>query len=1326
MNNAKTALKAVVTVLAAAMTTVFTASAGDYHWAATNLEANTTCYWTNSENWVEGVVPTNMADNCYFEFPDSATNFTLTVDRAGTPVWANTSAVTKKNGISNIYLENGRLDLTNNLRTTKLNDTAITNVLFVGQGALLQLKTVYGPGAGAPYNPTHCLVKEGAGSVYATQGFGEHISYSAAIGRLHVKGGYFEINKDARVLNVIVHDGATYCNAIHNQGTDEHTYYTINRGGRVRLSDYGTPHFRGIEGEGDVDIYNGWSNSGLSLNFKTTSDFNYVGGTWAKGPYRFGGKIYRTCDRGVPSLFRLLPYETKSNTRTGKTETRNFIICGAKSLANDGGGKVVTAYYFNPYITPDFGRGVGEFWIVPWKAVAGVPINTEDEDGEPITLHMGIVADSLANAEITGSGSWYASGNMTTTVTGAQIRVTGTLGVDAGSTLVVGDNTAEGDVDLSAFAAIDVKGNLTINNTVKSTFNNDITVDGNLTLNGPCEFKGALTVGGKLTINGAATFAQTPTAGSYQLNSDLEISGREMTGLGIGAGTVTLLGSKIWNGYGSGPSSYEANYTTLKPQGGTVTASAATSRLVFGEGTEAILGTAESKMPSFTVKDGAKVAFTGNDAWGRSGQESTYAATVDGGTLELQNVVDIFPKDTGWKLKVGAKGAVVRDVFRGRNYFGSNNNKAKKWWQNQLAAESGVDAPAKDGGLDYELSGISYLLGAQDVTGPLTLGFGRYLISSASATLGLGDLILKDATLSVSEGATTDYDSHLASATGAKFVYSGAAVIDLGAKKHYGYDDQARTADQTVTIGPTGAGAFPIESAGKGSALYVGAYNALNGFGTATGAKVKVNGPVPTYADGRVKGAITSFQGSRLAFAKYDADLGFQRMDTSEYSTSLDCGADTVYWADTSSAALSISGEHSVGGVYLGFVSAVTLNKGATLHIGNGTDPAVVLCDYVAGNYSESRDALKGSGVLDFGTSEGYFICDARGHATYACYPIITCRVSGSNGVTFTAPLAVGACNPWMSFGADNTYTGGTEIHNVEVRATHAHAFGAGRVNVRGGRICGGGAVLNATGTWANDFSIRGFGLVQNHEAYGRGALRFAQPDTTVSGGVEIVDYARIVQGAGATSTVTIAGCVSGGDAQFYGDMGYAGTPADLRRRMILSGANTITGDVDVVKLDLVLAGANVSLGTADVLIDQAILGFENTADLVFANDLRGSGIVRLAGAGVTFTGELGKDGVSDLTLDIGGTSQVWAKLPAFNAFINSAEKAATVTLTADQTLDPAAFPANVNLVLDGAKLDLDGGELTVRRLTLKNGGEIVNGNAHETKPAQGVMLFVR
>ena len=1308
--------------------------------------------WNVAANWVDGFVPTNAADTCVFDLGAGVTN---TITRTGLPAQS----------MCSLKLVSGTLKIPSDLsmpKTSKLGDGSVnpgnvTNVFDIAKGARLETTGACGVPTVIPYEGGRGCIKRGGGTWRHTGGFGSS-SGNWNHGLFDVQEGWFSVSKTFYIQHVKVAAGATFeCTADFNP-----IWYDSSAGSKVWVEVDGeflmtyqnVQAMRGISGSGTVHFTSCNQSPGISIDLRD-------------GPYRFGGIITFDYHNKKPNF----TIKDLSGLAAAK---KHFVVCGAQTLA----GAADADWSLKADVAPEWGRGVTDFFTVPVQCAAGVPLTTENEDGEPITLHSGCKTDCEGTFAVTGSGNWFAWGN-TTTITGDQIKVTGTIGSDKGATLVLGNGTdAEADVDLSQYAGLVPNGSVTFNNVTKQTVSSaldvgekltvkgpvdfasdvaaggDVTADaaffvgGDLTAGGKVSFNGATTINGDLTAAGAATFAgettvkgdtkvgslvvSAPTTlghlesrGLSGMSADLTVQSGEIRGnVSIGGGTLTLENTKVFGGYGK-TATYDTIYTALVPAGATVAGTKSTSRLVIGGGSEVRIGSSASALPSFTVKDGGRMTFLGSGGWAHNTAESALTVMLDGGTIGLLSWNDpygySFPKTPEkWTLKVGAKGGVFENTAAHSNGLGDHLR-----YHDSLTAESGV-AEGKDGGLTYAIQASLNINAPKRITGPLVFkdGFVRFVLSAMleNNAITLGSIVLDGGVMGLKEGLAEDLKPLYAQADGADLTYRGAARLELGA---YGGNNNfsVRPVPQTYTIGPAGATASALVRGGRGSVLRLtDRVNSQNPIGSANGNKVFVNGGVETRADGLVLAPVFGSRAYKMNFLKYDETNGFTEFGDDDYATALDAGADKI--VKISGTATTLSSNATIAGLRLDYAEnkPLTIAEDATLTVGDGVHPAAIILNTIYATSTASWTAINGAGAIDFGTSEGLLVKPERQHMSFDAPPVVSAAIHGRNGLTVVGDNL--SQNPMLYLSGANDYAGGTFIDMIEVRASGDSPFGTGPVTVRGRRINGGAAAFGSAWTYTNDFAITGYGMNYNcHSSYhARGALHFRTSGTVLAGNVRVDEYARISATDAASNAVnTISGVISGGDLQFLNG-------AAEGKKIVLEGHNTLTGKVEILAADIVLKEANPSLGSGEVLVDAGVLEFENTEALVFANDMRGNGTIKLNGADVEFTGNTNVDGANALTVDLAGTAPVLKHFPPFATITNSAPKAATLTfdggtptIGADQTL-----AENVNIVLDGgAVLDLGGVDRTIRRLTIKD-GSVVNGTITETKPAQGLLLLVR
>ena len=575
-----------------------------------------------------------------------------------------------------------------------------------------------------------------------------------------------------------------------------------------------------------------------------------------------------------------------------------------------------------------------------------------------------------------------------------------------------------------------------------------------------------------------------------------------------------------------------------------------------------------------------------------------------------------------WKLKVGESGVRVEGVAE--QTFASETYRQLNWYATAQTAD-GIEA---DGGIVFDWPGFLSFYKPQSVKGPVAIHDGFINLREDSfadvdgAVFGTNTMYLGNCWLQINPQA--DKGLKLASGSGAKLRYGRSATICV--------NRSGSTVPQTITIGSPDAESSTLERSGKGGVLVVSTARSTQPQSIdGQGGKVLVNGGVATHANGLVKEPIFAYSKSGSSdssyfyrFMRYDATLGLVAC-TDLYTAGLEGGSGSIANLDAEVAEYSIAAgeEKSV----LAFSAAgkdstsvaLTLGAGATLHVGNGVDPACVILNNIAG-YGNAR--IEGAaGKIDFGASEGVFaVSPATGTGKSS---IIASVLAGSGGVTFSGAFGAFATTeyssciiPMVTLSGTNTYSGGTWINSVQILPTKATAFGTGTVDVGAGMACGGQIRFGTAGlNFANNFVIRGHGVKRHGNsatAVDEGALWFAAR-TEISGNVEIDRFARIsMTNAASGVRATLSGVVSGGRLKLRN--------FSPDTSLLLSNSNTYTGGTEVVSATLAVAKGD-SLGTGDVMLDGGVLRFENAEDITFTNKVSGTGTIVLAGKGyVTFT----------------------------------------------------------------------------------------------------------
>jgi len=280
---------------------------------------------------------------------------------------------------------------------------------------------------------------------------------------------------------------------------------------------------------------------------------------------------------------------------------------------------------------------------------------------------------------------------------------------------------------------------------------------------------------------------------------------------------------------------------------------------------------------------------------------------------------------------------------------------------------------------------------------------------------------------------------------------------------------------------------------------------------------------------------------------------------------------------------------------------------------------------------------------------------NARFYSTLAGVQTLGGIISGAFSVTYDNDDGTTLAGPasglgQFSIGGANTYSLGTTIDDVRVNPTAAAALGTGAVTVQDG----GQVYVSTAITVANAMTINGNGW---QETAGQlGAIRVESG--TLSGAITLGSAASIGTNSG---TGTVSGIISGG-------FGLSKAVATGTGTLVLSGANTFTGNV-VVNGTSLAAGAS----TLRVTTSNLALGAGNAVTLNTGTGAGGQGTTLELqssltwGTGKTLTMNSNNAGDLRSTLLNGAGNNTWAGpiVLAGNGFIQlNAASATTLTIT--------------------------------------------------------------
>ena len=1077
----------------------------------------------------------------------------------------------------------------------------------------------------------HSIHKRGLG-VYEMC---RHVGLNAK--ELHIEEGKFNhpINANGGVFqcNVSIHDGAElYIKGYNAFNSGNRGIVNVHKGGLLRLNGGdGQNYFTAIVGEGEVRAD---SKSPIYMNLPAD-----------RGPYVFSGK-YSTSH--VHLIFE-------------KPEEGEYVIASTNALASIGSIKGISALRFGSQLDAPV--------KISKVTSEGGTLMLSDTNGAPVNVEITMFGDNYRKLNTIGGGdlTLLSSAYFTNSV----FASTGRLIAASGTTVYMGNKTAEGDCNFEALSEITGKGSFVFQNFNNTTFPMPLSSAANV------EVYGGGGVFSKLDLKNATLYFNTNVV-IESGDNNLSYNGVEFK---KGTPRLVVKGGRHYDS--SAPHSNDNVSSLKRPTAFFPANNAGNAASLRIEGGEVFMGCNATYLGLGVVElAGGKWINSGTYYVSKNASlENPSKIVFDGGELSISiaNVYNITPfsSTNALEISVGAGGGVISTYGA---HYGDNSTAAIN-----RPIVSCVAAPGKDGGLTRRGRGKMTFRYPVSISG--TMAFldgwnviGDYAdIGNSPAFFGTGDLKLENAVLDfndVADGGTFN----LACGEGSRIVYSDSAVIRLGSgdKRHHITAGNAAAAENSV-----------FRRQGKGSVLFIDetASAALNG----SASTFKVRGGVATNVAGTVAQPIVALyvSGSNTHYPfTYDENLGLVRYTGFSSLPSAD-GADKFLRLPAESYLSEPQGYSAIGldinSKYLGF------RNGSTLRLGNGIDPALVILNF---------GSIGGDGTIDFGDSEGVIIVSDRGSASTE----VSCRLAGRNGVTFAASPRSFKASVWLN--ANNTFTGGAYISGVRARIAKPSALGTGKIYVAGAQRNGGCVHIESDGTIANDMSLSGWGS-------GDGALRFGA-DATVSGNVDIRPGTRIRADAGAYGR--ISGNVSGDRLEVYNSKG----------TLEISGACIHTGGTEIVAATLVRSGNDVKLGAGDIVLDGGTLVFDASAQNDIGNDISGIGTIGLKGTSpVTFSGNLSK---LTATLDLLGSRQTFQAMPPFGSITNSLSVKATMEFVSGlgtvQWGDAEIDGKIIVKIGGGTYIDLDGKEITILR---KEGdGKFVNGTVNEIRPLGGMTIIVK
>ena len=1053
----------------------------------------------------------------------------------------------------------------------------------------------------------------------------------------------------AAVTTYTIPSGTTYTLQPSDPNITAETLVNIQSGATLDLATL-TPTFVAVTGSGAV--ING------------TMTLTLVG-----GPYRFDGQAKEGC------AIKFAQGETPD-------AEFGFIVGASDTLADATVQEPATTVHPLRFVS-----GAGVFCCKTLVCAAGPTLVLEDVDKKACKLVTGV--ENADNLVVSGKGTLHVAAGVGNTVTlknDALAGLKGQIGVVSG-TLKFWNNAC----DLSSVGGFFAENGATLDfrtGTETDVFDQPISgTNGVFYFRRPVELNNMNVRNAKIYFNnnatnvvwrnGLSTFTYISYASPTTYVSVVS-GGLRGTSRAYNTGYNKWGQDYYWNrgggnGWGDGGSTINnRNYGNITIRDGGVYA---VNNTILGHRVEVLAG---------GVVDN-------HGQYGNTGALGNYTL-LDGGAFwltsgEVYTSGSVFREENKEKctLAIGRAGG----TFWGCCDAAFDQTKWAFGWPLRSAFSDGT----ADGGVSFSGAGIILLQQPMLFKGPFRLdtcvSIDKSLLSSVGEgqyICGYGDFVLGNA--SIYSDITTD-PIRLGAAPGTKTVLDGAATI-------------RGTGTQQFVLGAGDAADGQAVDRKKGGVLFffVNDGNAVDG----TTSTLKVNGGLERDSGvGIVKHPIltlrkTSSGYTRADFARYDNEKGLVQYE--DYADGVTNGDNLVAWQTGWKVDLPGNANFCVRGLVVdsyqttGYTDisnggyTLGIPDSTTLTVGNGVDPAVVILN---GKGNGHQASIKGGGVLDFGASEGVFVCH-RSAGYNGCESVVGPRVRGRGGVTVCSPncfvdslktpSGIHLTNP------DNDYTGGTFVNSAALLVTDGRALSTGdiwfgRGSWGGSSVCiekAGVVVTNAIHAWGDGRPY----------SYMRGALHFSKTGE-FSGPVELCDRVRLMT-ADNTVTGTVSGVMSGDRLLVWGGV------------VNITAANTYSNGTLIAKGSVVrLNGEGASLGTGPVVIDPATLdmcGYDHAFHSVRGcGDVVNTGLRRatmtLAQGGDLSTGRIAgkiRVVVSSGTLRIGSAVEIG---------------------------EDVAFELE-----NGASIDWCGAARSVRYLA--GDGRVLDGTYTESHPKGGIVIIVR
>ena len=924
-----------------------------------------------------------------------------------------------------------------------------------------------------------------------------------------------------------------------------------------------------------------------------------------------------------------------------------------------------------------FAPGVGSFNVKQLSFGQAFPVVLEDTDGGPVTLKAGFVA-GCANARFVGRGNFVKSNGNTWTITNDLYSATGMLGLAAG-TIEAGKGTEGFDAtSLADIARLDVGSGATfkMKNYADTAWNVPVTGAGTVRSAGPGVWtlndfsltNGTLAVdspAAEIVLAGGAStnvaYSVVPTkfktkitggdhsfAGVFNVSADRTV---EQTGGNVRcclqASSSSCSNDIFYVISGGSLVSYASRSINNYPQGIGIDISGDAHVELRHESGYSYLHRIASGNASHTLRisDNAYLGMDDIVIIGEYTSTATAVLDLQGGVVEMKGVFNV---PSGENISAPAEGKIL---FNG-GVLRAVNTGNQTWWNSSTDPDERVKAYIGAAGaiIDVRSSVYNKVLTVNWPTvsgvsggvdgGLLKLGFGQLKLMKPYTATGLVDVREGSIDVPSGMGATPFGTANVQIGGGLLKFASGSVALNAAEGASLAYTNCATlnlSGGTALTIGPAGAaadsaiarrghGVLEIRSGTQNSALGVNSSVTVNG-GLSTDASTGILRQ-PIFECRQVSGSVNQY---RARFLTCDANNALVPAATVAFDPASSTSA-TV--AEITSSAATVSADASVGALNVEFApkgSGLTVASGVTLHVGSGNAGSIapiLLNNVSSGGSSGDSTAISGGGTIDFGASEGVIVVNGNAGIQYPMQ--IEAAIAGSGGITFAAPmltLSNGGFRGFVALTKAGSYTGGTWIENVHVRASAAGCFGSGTVHVLGSGVDDGALEIAPkynSNTFANPLVLAGNGPLYPEDNGGMpgylGALIVRKGGVTFTGGVTLAADARIVTGSrGGQKPVVFSAPITG-----PGCLTASGS-SPLR----FDAANTYAGGTVISNGVIEVTDAG-SFGTGPVKICRdGVLRFVNTSPKTVENVITGDGRIEMNGAALMlsaadgFTGDV-------------------------------------------------------------------------------------------------------